>query len=116
MHESLQMLQAFVTFNIILIIFHQEDLHEVVKVSVKHSLCIRSLMAGTQVLDHLVRMQDIASYLRAPLDLLLLPLQLGLLLLTFLELYVIETRLEDSEGILPVVKLRTGFSILDNDS
>lgn len=63
MHGSLQMLQASVIFNIILIIFHQEDLHEVIKVTVEDSLGIRSLMARAKVLDHLVRMQDIASYL-----------------------------------------------------
>lgn len=63
MHGSLQMLQASVIFNIILIIFHQEDLHEVIQVAVENSLSVRSLMSRAKVLDHLVRMQDIASYL-----------------------------------------------------
>ena len=71
--------------------FHQEHLHAIIKVTVKHPLSIGSLMSGTEVLHHLVRMQHIASYLGPPLNLLLLSLQLSLLLLTLLQLYVIQT-------------------------
>ena len=73
-------------------------------------------MPCTQVLDHLVRMKDIASDLRAPLNLLFLSLKLSLLLKTFLEFYVIETGLENSESILPVVQLRTCLCVFNNYS
>ena len=114
MHKWLQTLQPFTRINnivTILIVFHQKDFHEVIEISIENSLSIRRLMARTEVLDHLVRMQDIASDLRAPFDLLLLAFKLRLLFLTFLELDVIETRLQDTEGILPVVKLRTCLCI-----
>lgn len=114
MHKWLQTLQPFTRINnivTILIVFHQKDFHEVIEISIENSLSIRRLMARTEVLDHLVRMQDIASDLRAPFDLLLLAFKLRLLFLTFLELDVIETRLQDTEGILPVVKLRACLCI-----
>ena len=94
MHKWLQTLQPFTRINnivTILIVFHQKDFHEVIEISIENSLGIRRLMARTEVLDHLVRMQDIASDLRAPFDLLLLAFKLRLLFLTFLELDVIET-------------------------
>ena len=86
------MLQASQLFHQILksIIFHQEDLHEVIQVSVKDCLSIRSLVTGTEILYHLVRMKDIASDLRSPLDLLLLTFEFSLFLLAFLQLDVIE--------------------------
>ena len=92
MHKWLQTLQPFTRINnivTILIVFHQKDFHEVIEISIENSLGIRRLMARTEVLDHLVRMQDIASDLRAPFDLLLLTLELGLLLLTLLEFYIV---------------------------
>ena len=48
-------------------------------------------MTCAQVLHHLVRMEEIASDLRAPLDLLFLTFKFRLFFLTFLELYVVET-------------------------
>ena len=98
------------------VVFHQEDFHEIIKVTVQDSLSIRSLMTGTQVLDHLVRMKDIASDLRSPFDLLLLPLKLCLLLLTLLQLYIIQTRFQDTEGILSVIKLRTFLSVFKDNT
>ena len=62
-------------------------------------------MAGAEILDHLVGVQDIAADLRTPFDFLLLPFDLSLLFLTFLQFEVIEARLEDAQGILPVVEL-----------
>ena len=96
--------------------FHKENLHKVIKIAVEDALCVGGFVTGAKVLDHLVWMKNVAADLRAPLDLLLLALKLCLFLLTFLELYVVETRLEDSQCILPVVQLRTGLGILDNDS
>ena len=57
-------------------------------------------------------MKHIAADLRPPLDLLLLALELRLLLLTFLQFQVIQTRFQDTEGVLPVVQLRTRLGIL----
>ena len=62
-------------------------------------------MSRTEVLDHLIRMKHIASDLRAPFYLLLLAFKFSLLLLTLLQLYILKTGLQDSEGILPVVQL-----------
>ena len=98
------------------IVSHQENLHEIIQISVKNTLSIGSLVTSTKVLDHLVRMKHIASDLRAPLNLLLLTLELSLLLLTLLQLDIIETRLQDSKCILPIVKLRTCLRILHHDS
>lgn len=98
-----------------LIISHQEDFHEIIQVSVEHSLRIRGLVTGAQVLDHLVRMKHIASYLGAPFDLLLLALKFSLFFLPFLEFYVVETGFEDSQGILPVIELGAGLGVLHNN-
>ena len=95
---------------------HEIDLHEVVEVSVQDSLSVGGLVACAQVLDHLVRMEDIASDLRAPLDLFLLTFEFGLFLLTLLELDVVQTGFEDSEGVLPVVKLRACLRVLHHDA
>lgn len=61
MQNRLLMLQAAPKIFFILIILHQEDLHEIIEVSVKHPLGVRSLVSGTKILDHLIRMQDIAA-------------------------------------------------------
>ena len=119
MHKWLQTLQPFTRINnivTILIVFHQKDFHEVIEISIENSLGIRRLMARTEVLDHLVRMKHIASYLRAPLDLLLLSFELRLFLLTFLKFYVIKAGFQYSKRILSVVKLRTCLRILDHDA
>ena len=44
-----------------LVIFHQEDLHKVVQVTVKHTLGIGCLVSCPQILDHLIWMEDIAA-------------------------------------------------------
>ena len=73
-------------------------------------------MACAEILDHLVGVQDIAADLRTPFDFLLLPFELSLLFLTFLQFEVIEARLEDAQGILPVVELRACLGVFDNDT
>ena len=98
------------------IVLHKENLHEIIQVSIKYPLRIGCFVTGTKVLDHLVRVKHIASDLRPPLDLLLLTFKLRLLFLTLLEFYVIKSLLEDTEGILPVVQLRTRLCVLHNYS
>ena len=61
-------------------------------------------------------MQDVGTDLRAPFDAFLLPLELGLFLLAFLEFQVVEVRLEDAQGVLPVVELGAGLRVLDGDA
>ena len=96
--------------------FHEEHLHKIVQIAVEDALGVGGLVTGAKVLYHLVWMKDVAADLRAPLDLLFLTLKFSLLLLTLLELNIVKTRLQDTESILPVVQLRTGLGILDNDS
>ena len=60
-------------------------------------------------------MQDIRPDLRAPLDSLLAALQFRLLLLTFFQFNVVQSRAQDTERILPVVLLRPCLGILDHD-
>ena len=57
-------------------------------------------------------MQDITADLRPPLDLLLLSFKFRLFFLTFLQFDIIETRLQDPEGILSVVQLGTCLGVL----
>ncbi len=95
---------------------HQEGLHEVVEIAVEHALGVGCGISRPQVLDHLVRMQHIAAYLRPPFYLLLLALEFGLLLLALLKFDVIEPRLEDTESVFLVAYLRTSFGILHNYS
>ena len=75
----------------IFIAAHKIDLHKLIEVPVKNPLSVGSLISGTQVLYHLIRMQYITAYLRAPFNLLLLSFKLGLFFLPFLKLYVIKT-------------------------
>lgn len=95
---------------------HQVALHKLVQVAVKHALGVGGGIAGPQVLDHLVRMKDVGADLRAPLDLLFRAFDLGLLLLTLLQLKVIEPRPEDAQGVLPVVLLEAGLRVLHDYS
>ena len=76
---------------------------------------ISGFVTGAQVFDHLVGVEHIGAYVRAPLYSLLLALELGLLLLTLLEFYVIEAGLEDAQCILPVILLASGLGILYGD-
>ena len=101
---------------LIIIVSHQEDLHEVVKVAVEDALRVGGLVAGAQVLDHLVGMKNVAADLGTPLDLLFLAFELGLLFLTLLEFDVIKSRFQDSEGILTVVQLRARLSVLNDNT
>lgn len=96
--------------------FHKEHFHKIVQIAVKNALGVGGFVTGAKVLDHLVWMQDVTADLRAPFDLLLLTLKLSLLLLTFLELDIVQTGLQYSKSILPVVQLGTSLGILDNDS
>jgi hypothetical protein len=84
---------------------HKEHFHEVVQITVEDALGVGGLVTGTQILDHLVWMKDVAADLRAPFDLLFLTFKLSLLLLALLEFDVIETGFEDTESILTVVQL-----------
>ena len=59
----------------------QRRRHERVEVAVKHALGVGRLHLGAQVLDHLVRLQDVAADLVAPADVGLGVLQRGLGLL-----------------------------------
>ena len=69
---------------------HQIGLDELVQIAVQYGLRVGSLVAGAMVLDELVRVERVAAYLRSPLDLLFLTLQLVLQLHAFLEFPLVE--------------------------
>src|SRR5690242_1842803 len=49
-------------------LLRQRSLHEVIEIAVEHRACIRGRDAGTQVLDHLIGLQDVRADLVAPAD------------------------------------------------
>ena len=98
---------------VILSVLHQIFFHKGIEVAVEHALGVGGLVARAHILDEFVGMEHIGAYLGAPLYLFLLPLELRLLLAALLELDVVKTALEDSEGILAVVLLAAGLGIFD---
>src|SRR5207249_7083633 len=80
-------------------------LHERVEVTVEDGACVRRLVAGPQVLDHLVGVEDVAPDLVAPAGRDVLPLEPAQLRLLLLEAALEEARLEDLRRCLLVLRL-----------
>ena len=94
-------------------VLHQVGLDEAIDLAVHHSRDIGGLVARTVVLDAAV-VEDVAAYLRPPLDLLLPSLDLGLRPTATLQLLVIELRAQQAQGVLSIVRLATRLGILDD--
>ena len=77
-------------------LLHQESAHEGIQVTVQDTLGVGGGQTGTQVFDHLVGVKDIGPDLGPPFDAFLLSFQLGLFLLAFLELDIVQTGFQDA--------------------
>ena len=83
---------------------------------IQHGLHIAGLEIGSMILDHLVRLEDITSYLVAPCDFALLAVQLGNLGITFLLFEHIQFRLEHLHRLRPVLMLAPFVLALHHDA
>ena len=81
---------------------HQVCDHEFLQISVQHGIRVAGLNAGAQILDHLVRMQDIGADLAPPADLLLFAGDLGGLGLALRHFPLIQLGPQDLHGGGPV--------------
>jgi hypothetical protein len=82
----------------------QLGLHEQVEVAVEDRAGVRCLVAGAQVLDHLVRVEHVAPDLVAPAGGHVLAAQLAQLLLALLQLELEEPGLEHPDRELTVLR------------
>ena len=80
--------------------------HELIEVAVEHGARIGGLHAGAQILDHLIGLQHVRADLMAPADVGLGGLLGGGLLLTPLQLTLVEPRAQHLPGLRPIAVLR----------
>src|SRR5712691_6521323 len=79
--------------------------HESTEIAIEDARRVAHFVAGAEVFDELVRLEDVRADLRAEGDVLLLPLQLLLLLLPFLDLDLVEAGAEKAHGHVAVLVL-----------
>src|SRR5690606_13225190 len=79
-------------------------------------LCIGGLGISTWIFDELISVQHIVTYLRAPFYFLFRPLNRCGGFLALAHLYFVKLRLQQSECIVLILKLRTRLLIFDNDA
>ena len=94
-------------------VLHQVGLDEAIDLAVHHGRDIGGLVARAVVLDAAV-IEDVAAYLRPPLDLLLPCLDLGLRPTATLQLLVVELRAQQAQRVLSIVRLAARLGILDD--
>ena len=95
---------------------HQVGFEKSVEFAVEHAVGIAGLDPGTHVLDEFVGMQNVVADLRTPLNFLFAGLDFAALGVAFLDHLLVEARLEQLNGLLFVLKLRAGFSVLDDNA
>src|SRR5215217_2032879 len=83
----------------------QRRAHELVEVAVEDARRVGGLDVGPQILDHLVRLQDVAADLVAPADVGLLVFQSLLLGFAPLQLGLVETGAQHLPGFFAVLLL-----------
>jgi len=75
---------------LIISVLKKIHLHEFVQVTVQHTLCVGGFKSCADILDKPEGLKSVVADLAAPLNLLFLTFQLGLLLLALLEFKVIQ--------------------------
>ena len=87
-----------------------------VEIAVENGIDIAHLKAGSMILYHLIRLEDIAAYLASPGNLALCAVELGDLSVAFLLLEDIQSRFEDLHGLSAVLVLAALILALDNEA
>ena len=95
---------------------HQVGLEEGIELAVEHRIGVTRFDAGTHILDQLVGVQHVVAYLGSPLDFLFACFDLAPLGVALFDDLLVQPRLEELNGLLFVLKLRTRLGILDHDA
>ncbi len=106
-HSTLRHLLYALCFLLTLREFHQKCFDEPVNITIHHCLNIGGFEVCPVVFHQLVRLHHIRTYLRAPLNLHFCCLQFILCFHAFPQLHLIQLRLQQTDGILFVLQLRT---------
>ena len=101
------------------LLFRARELHEVgfdeaVEIAVHNSVYVGGLESGAVVFDAAV-VENIAAYLRAPLDFHLPRLDLGLFFQTVVHLLLIKDGAQVAQGVLAVLGLVAGLGVFNQD-